>query len=167
MSLNFKMVGNYIILFFLMTCINSYAVTNQELMDRLDDIEFDQQMREMNREMDRQLQEYIKQSSQLPSVSPTPNSQTKKKSYATNSNSQSVCSVYWDGSRFKLGETATSSDFKVYKNGNDLVIAIPKSLSSSLNENSGVGKDVNSSKFVEFMRRHWSQIEHVCQREFK
>ncbi len=50
-----------LLFYFLVGCSSSYAVTNQELMDRLDDIEFENQMREMNREMDELLRQQRKQ----------------------------------------------------------------------------------------------------------
>ena len=39
-------------LFCLGAIFTAHAVTNQELMDRLDDIEFEQQNRELNRQLD-------------------------------------------------------------------------------------------------------------------
>ena len=36
-------------------CIDAFAATNQDLLDKLDDIEFEQQLRELNRERDKLL----------------------------------------------------------------------------------------------------------------
>ena len=50
----------------LVGCVSSYAVTNQELMDRLDDIEMERHNRELERLLDKELEQYRRQSSQLP-----------------------------------------------------------------------------------------------------
>ena len=49
-------------LFFLGAIFTAHAVTNQELMDRIDDIEFEQQNRELNRQLDELLMQQLQNS---------------------------------------------------------------------------------------------------------
>jgi hypothetical protein len=141
---------------------NVFSVSNQELMDRLDDIELDIELSRQQRELDRLMDEYTRMMTQ-----PRPYVQPKTQSSSKSNGLINVCYVYWDGSRFKLGETSANSGYKVIKNGNDLSIALPKSFANSLKVNLGVGENVNSKKFLDFMGSHWGQIENLCQREFK
>jgi hypothetical protein len=153
---------NIFTIFLLAISFNVFSVSNQELMDRLDDIELDIELARQQREFDRLMDDYTRMMTQ-PRPYVQPNTQGSSKSNRL----LNICYVYWDGSRFKLGETSANSGYTVIKNGNDLSIALPKSLVSSLKVNLGVGEKVNSKTFLDFMGRHWGQIENLCQREFK
>lgn len=147
------------ILFLLFVASSSHAVTNQELMDRLDDMEFDRQQREMDRLMDRQLQEYIKQSNQRPYVPP----KTQSKNYPAAKASE-MCYIFWDGLKFQIGKTESDRYDRFIRQfyGVDrLEFAIPKDTTKMIYSNKK-RTDTDLSAIEKFLVLHWSRISSIC-----
>jgi hypothetical protein len=133
--------------------MNAYAVSNQELMDRLDDIESAQQQREMNRLMD----EYTRIMTQ-----PQSHSKALPKSQTSNGN----CAVFYDGLKFQLGKTESKNyeRFAVpFHNYGELEFAIPKENFKKLKAlNYGQRDELIAEKF---MGNNWHRIAEICGRK--
>jgi hypothetical protein len=142
-------------LFIFLVTSASHAVTSQELMDRLDDIESAQQQREMNRLMD----EYTRVMTQ-----PQSHSKAPQKNQALTSNGN--CAVFYDGLKFQLGKTESKSyeRFAVPFNGyGELEFSIPKENFKKLKaSNYGQSDELIAEKF---MRSNWNRIAEICGRK--
>ena len=143
-------------LFFILISSSSHAVTNQELMDRLDDIESAQQQREMDRLMD----EYTRVMTQPRPYSAPPSGIKSKNAPKQNE----ICYVFYDGIKFQLGKTESEMYKRFIRqfHGIDkLEIAIPKDTEKNINSKKDITK-TNLRAIDDFVVMHWARITSLC-----
>ena len=78
---------------------------------------------------------------------------------------RSLCYVYWDGVKWNLGKTEGDNFSRFSRDKYGVVIveaAIPKQMANELNLSIKVGDTITNSRFDEFIKSYWYQVEAIC-----
>jgi hypothetical protein len=137
--------------------INSNAQTIyqklEDIEDKLDEMEFERDMREIRRRQDMEFDRYLREQN-LKGTYNSPNKSTNSREISSNPN-EKICYVIWNGENFSRLRNKQSNMFFIHIVDNEkkpfIEIYLPKSYEN------------NKSKLNKFIKSHIEEIKRVCQ----